>query len=53
MSRYEVDPIWRQRGFNLVEMLVALAVGMILFVGLGQVFVTTKHSSITHEETNP
>ena len=51
MSRYEVDPIWRQRGFNLVEMLVALAVGMILFVGLGQVFVTTKHSSITHEET--
>ncbi len=40
-----------QRGFSLVEMLVAMVIGLILFAGLGQVFVTTKRTSITQEES--
>ncbi len=32
-------------------MLVALAVGILLFAGLGQVFMTTKRTSITQEES--
>ncbi len=42
---------WQHGGFSLVEMLVALAVGIILFAGLGQVFITTKRTSITQEES--
>ena len=40
----------QQSGFTLVEMLVALAVGVIVFAGIGQVFISTKRTSVTQDE---
>ncbi len=42
----------QQYGFTLVEMLVALAVGVIVFAGIGQVFISTKRTSITQDESS-
>ncbi len=41
----------QQHGFTLVEMMVALAVGIIVFAGIGQIFITTKRTSVTQDET--
>ncbi len=40
----------RQRGFTLVEMMVAIAVGMIVLTGIGNIFVKTKRASVLQEE---
>lgn len=34
----------RQRGFTIVELMVAVAVGLIIIAGVGQVFVSNKHA---------
>ena len=40
----------RQPGFTLVEMMVALVVGMLVLFGVGQIFFKTKHAAILQEE---
>ncbi len=41
----------QQYGFTLVEMLVALAVGVVVFAGIGQIFISTQKTSIMQDES--
>lgn len=44
MRRHRPVPIPRQRGLSLVELLVALVMGMVVLVGLSSVYVAVKQS---------
>ena len=38
------------RGFTLVEMMVALVVGFLVLAGIGQIFIKTKRASVLQDE---
>ncbi len=40
----------RQNGFTMVEMMVALVVGLIVLAGISQVFIKTKRASVLQDE---
>ncbi len=50
MSRRRNPAPAHLHGFTLVEMMVAVAVGMIVLVGIGNIFVKTKRASVLQEE---
>ncbi len=44
------SPVFRQRGFTLVEMMVALVVGIVVMAGIGQVFIQSKRTAAVQDE---
>ncbi len=50
MNTHSRKIFMRQRGFSMVEMMVALVVGLIVLAGIGQIFIKTKRASVLQDE---
>lgn len=55
LSRYRPPSLRRQRGFTMVELMVAMVISLILMAGIGQIYLSAKKSysiqnSLAHQQ---
>lgn len=44
-------PVWPERGFGLVELMIAMTLGLILILGVSQIFIASKQSFVVQQHT--
>ena len=49
MSKHFVSSFQRQRGLSLVELMIGLTLGLILLLGIIQVFISSKQTFATND----